>query len=220
MPSDSRIVEAYIGEYASGKSELAINRALELRRTFEPVILVDLDFVEPFYTLRPVKKLLEQQGLTVVAWEREDTFGLGETGNLVHPAARWVMGRPGHIILDVGYGVHGAGSLNLAEGALESPELKVWVVINIARPVTAEVSDIVDYVKELQRVDGLINNTHLGDNTTIDFVCQGLRVVEEAGRILNLPVIYTALTEELAVEAGLEGAKVKIIKRYMPEAMW
>ncbi len=184
---------------------------------------MDLDFVEPFYTLRPIKKHLEQQGLSVVSWEREDTFGLGETGNLVHPATRWVMWRPGHIILDVGYGVHGAASLNLVEGVLESPELKVWVVINIARPITSEVNDIVDYVKGLQRADGLINNSHLGDNTTIDFVHQGLRVVEEAGRILNLPIIYTAMTEELAREglkAGCDGAKVKTIKRYMPDAMW
>ncbi|MFA4884869.1 MAG: 4Fe-4S dicluster domain-containing protein [Desulfotomaculaceae bacterium] len=48
-----RIVEAYVGEYAAGKSESAINRALEVVRQGRKVTLVDLDLVEPFYTLRP-----------------------------------------------------------------------------------------------------------------------------------------------------------------------
>jgi hypothetical protein len=224
MPqSQARIVEAYIGEYASGKSELAVNRALELRRTSDEVTLVDLDFVEPFYTLRALRDFLQQQGLTVIAWGREDSFGLGETGSLVNPPARWVMWRSGHIIIDVGYGVHGAASLNLVEGALESRELKVWAVINTGRPMTSNVRDIVDYVKSLQRVDGLINNSHLGDLTTVEFALEGLRVVEEASKILKLPVVYTAIEKKLepkALAAGLHPSQIKTITRYMPEAMW
>ncbi len=221
--AQARIVEAYIGEYASGKSELAINRALELRQTSDEVTLVDLDFVEPFYTLRSLRDYLQQQGLTVIAWGREDSFGLGETGSLVNPPARWVMWRSGHIIIDVGYGVHGAASLNLVEGALESPELKVWAVINTGRPMTSTVRDIVDYVTSLQRVDGLINNSHLGDLTTMEFVLEGLRVVKEASQQLNLPVIYTAVEKALEPDlraAGLNPSQIKGITRYMPGAMW
>ena len=59
----SRIIEAYIGEYASGKSEMAINRALELKNQGRQVTLVDLDTVEPFYTLRILKKDLEAMGI-------------------------------------------------------------------------------------------------------------------------------------------------------------
>lgn len=219
----TRIVEAYIGEYASGKSELAINRALELRQISDKVTLVDLDFVEPFYTLRPLKESLEGQGLTVIAWGREDSFGLGETGSLVNPSARWVMWHSGHIIMDVGYGVHGAASLNLVEGAWESPELKVWAVINIGRPMTSTVRDIVDYVQSLQRVDGLINNSHLGELTTVEFVLEGLRVIEEASAILELPVVYTAIEKTLkpdALAAGLNPSQIKGITRYMPGSMW
>ena len=53
------IIEAYVGEYASGKSENAVNRALELKRQGLAVTLVDLDTVEPCYTLRPIKQELE-----------------------------------------------------------------------------------------------------------------------------------------------------------------
>ena len=66
LPYSPRVVEAYVGEYASGKSELAINRALELKNQGRMVTLVDLDTVEPFYTLRPVKKMLEEKGLVII----------------------------------------------------------------------------------------------------------------------------------------------------------
>ncbi len=202
---------------------MAVNRALELRRASRTVTLVDLDFVEPFYTLRGLKPFLEEQGLTVIAWGREDSFGLGETGSLVNPPARWALWRSGDIIIDVGYGVHGAASLNLVEGAPESEELKVWAVINIGRPMTSNVRDIVDYVRGLGRVDGLINNSHLGDLTTVEFVMEGLMIVEKAAAILNLPVIYTAVEKRLESKlpaAGLGTAPVKIITRYMPESRW
>ena len=50
-----RIIEAYVGEYASGKSENAVNRALAIRGQGLSVTLVDLDTVEPCYTMRPIK---------------------------------------------------------------------------------------------------------------------------------------------------------------------
>ena len=68
LNSLARIVEAYIGEYASGKSEVAINRSLELKSQGRQVTLVDLDTVEPFYTLRPLKNKLESQGLNVISF--------------------------------------------------------------------------------------------------------------------------------------------------------
>ncbi len=47
------IGEAYVGEYASGKSEVAINRARQLAQRQEKVTLVDLDLMEPFLIQPP-----------------------------------------------------------------------------------------------------------------------------------------------------------------------
>lgn len=218
-----RIVEAYIGEYASGKSENAINRALELEKMGLEVTLADLDTVEPFYTLRPIKGLLESRGITVVGWGPEDRFGLGETGGLIKPAARWVLRRKGSVILDIGYGVYGAQTLNLVEGADEDPDLKVLVVVNTARPMTATTKDIVEYVRSLGRADGLVSNNHLGGETTPEFIEKGNRVVVEAARILNIPVVFAAVDESRREDiSGIDflGVPVKFIKRYMINAMW
>lgn len=216
-------MEAYVGEYASGKSEVAVNRALMLSRTGRRITLVDLDIVEPCYTLRPIKRELAARGIAVLAWETRDTMGLGETGNILRAENRWALMRPGDIILDVGYGVEGSRTLNLLEGAANDPDLKVVAVINCSRPMTGSLEDIVDYVRELGRVDMLVNNTHLGDETTVETVQEGAGMVTEAAAKLSLPVLATTALAGLAALIGPEdcmGNQVWPIKRYMPNTLW
>ena len=217
-----RVVEAYVGEYASGKSELAINRALELKSQGHMVTLVDLDTVEPFYTLRPLKKMLEEKGLIIIGYSSEDAFGLGETGAMLNPAARWALWREGDIILDVGYGVFGAKTLNLVEGALESTELRVIAVINYTRPMTGSRQRITEYIKNLGRVDAIVANTHLGDQTTVDIIKQGNNEILAVAQDLNIPVDYMVVDENMRDSIKTEdfNLPIRVIHRYMPQALW
>ncbi len=221
LKEKTRIVEAYIGEYASGKSEMAINRALELSDQGRRVTLVDLDTVEPFYTLRPIKKQLEKMSLNIISQSREDSFGLGETGAMITPQARWALRNEGDIILDIGYGVFGAQTLNLVEEIDQTPELKVLAVLNASRPMTNSLGRILEYVGGLGRVDGIVANTHMGDETTPEIINAGNEIIIEAARILQLPVMYIAVVEDLKnCEINRFGMPIKYIKRYMPSAMW
>ncbi len=218
-----RIVEAYVGEYASGKSEVAVNRALDLAAAGRQVTLVDLDVVEPCYTLRPIKKELEQKGISVLAWETRDMIGLGETGNILRAENRWALRRPGDIILDIGYGVEGAKTLALLEDAGSDPDLKVYAVVNVARPMTGSVAGIVQYIRELGRVDGLINNSHLGDDTDLEIILEGVRVVGEAAGVLGIPVVAVTAVAELADRIGpadSAGNPLRKLVRYMPRTLW
>jgi len=218
-----RIVETYVGEYAGGKSENAVNRALELARLGRRVTLVDLDIVEPVYTLRPIREELKALGVEVIAWKTPETTGLGEAGTLIKPEARWALRREGDVILDIGYGVEGAKTLNLLEGARTDPDLKVFAVINTSRPMTAGVADIVEHVREMGRVDGLINNTHLADETTVEVVQEGAGVVTRAAEILGLPVIASVAEKGIAEKMGpvdCMGNPVRPLDRFMPGAFW
>lgn len=217
-----RIVEAYIGEYASGKSEISINRALNLKEQERLVTLVDLDTVEPFYTLRPIKKDLEAQGLTVIGLSEEDSFGLGETGAMLNPRARWALMNDGDIIMDIGYGVNGARTLNLVEGAYESPELKIFAVVNYSRPMTNSRDRIKEYVLSLGRVDAIIANTHLADETTIELVKEGNQEIIQAATDLGIPVEAMVVEDRLRCQIMQEnlGIPIRFIRRYMPAAMW
>jgi hypothetical protein len=217
------IIEAYVGEYASGKSENAINRALHLKKQGLSVTLADLDTVEPCYTLRPIKEELEQHGIDVVAWATRETLGLGEAGNVIKGAMRWVLRRQKNVVLDVGYGVHGANIFNLVEGAFENPYLKIIAVINMSRPFTNTVDIILEYVGTLGRVDALLNNTHLAEETTVEVVERGARGVTEAAQKLNLPVVASSAVSETAAKIGQTdcmGNPVWQLTRIMPRAFW
>ncbi|WP_371374760.1 hypothetical protein [Sporomusa aerivorans] len=217
------IIEAYVGEYASGKSENAVNRAIYLRKQGLPVTIVDLDTVEPCYTLRPIKKEMEELGIDVVAWETRDTTGLGEAGNVIKGSMRWVLRRKGNIIMDVGYGVHGARIFNLVEGALDNPYLKIIAVLNMSRPFTSTVDNILDYVATLGRVDAVLNNTHMAEETTVEIVQRGAEGVTEAARLLGVPVVATAAVTEIAEQIGpadCMGNPVWQLERIMPRTFW
>lgn len=218
----ARIVEAYIGEYASGKSEMAINRALELRKQGRQVTLVDLDTVEPFYTLRPIKKMLEEMDLQVIGFSPDQSFGLGETGAMLNPRARWALMNEGDVIMDIGYGVNGARTLNLVEGADQSAELKILAVVNTSRPMTNSQERINEYISSLGRVDGIIANTHLGDETTMEIMEAGNQLIIETAEKMQIPVEYIAMEDRFqsSPRNKQNNLPVKFIHRYMPAAIW
>lgn len=215
-------MEAYIGEYASGKSELSINRALELNYRGHLVTIVDLDTVEPFYTLRPVRKSLEAEGITVISQTQADVFGLGETGAMLNPRARWALRHDGDIIMDIGYGVNGAKTLNLVEGAYQSPDLKILAVVNYMRPMTNSPERIKEYLSDLGRIDAIAANTHLGDQTTLEILIGGDKKIIQTAAELKIPIAYVA-AEQKWQDSNLEqyfDVPLKYIRRYMPAAMW
>lgn len=216
-------MEAYVGEYAAGKSEVAVNRALDLAGEGRLVTLVDLDIVEPCYTLRPIKHLLEERGVCVLAWETRQTVGLGEAGTVLRADARWALRREGDVVLDIGYGVEGSKTLDLLEGARTEENLRVLAVLNVSRPMTATVEDLVEHVRGMMPVHGLVNNTHLGDETTPEVVQAGAGVVEGAARLLGLPVVATTAVAEVAARLGPRdacGHPVRALTRFMPRAFW
>jgi hypothetical protein len=109
------------------------------------------------------------------------------------------------------------------EGADTSPELKVLAVINTTRPMTNEVPDIISYVRSLGRVDALVNNTHLSNETTPELIAEGLKKIKQVGAVFGLPIAFTAIDSRLReqiIGPYWEGEPIKFIQRYMPAAMW
>ncbi|MBR5328808.1 MAG: hypothetical protein IKV45_01225 [Firmicutes bacterium] len=218
-----RIVEAYIGEYASGKSENAVNRALSLAEQGRKVTLVDLDLVEPVYTLRPLIEMLEEKGVHVIAWKTEETIGLGEAGSVLHPAMRWALRNEGDVILDIGYGAKVSAVLNLLEGIEDEKDLKVILVVNTLRPMTDSVDKIIEYLYETGPAHGMIANTHLGEQTTVELMVNGLHMVQEAAEKVNLPVLAMAVDERFKEEFSedtVDGVPLRLLRRYLPMGFW
>lgn len=224
-----RICEAYVGEYASGKSENAVARAIGLAEAGHAVTLVDLDLVEPCYTLRSLIDPLAARGVTVLAWRPEETFGLGEAGQILLPAARWALRRAGDIIFDVGYGVGGTAILNLIEGIADEPDFRIIMIANFARPQLATPELLRQYIEDLGGVDGLIANTHLGEETNPALVLDGFHKTARVAKELGISLDALALSREFAdaypeflarlpEETG--GCPIRIFERILPQGFW
>lgn len=225
----TRTVEVYTGAYASGKSEISINRAFKLNDGTAPLTIIDLDTVEPAYTLRPLKKELNELGLEVVT--QEDYFGLGEAGNVITPDQINCLAREGNLVIDVGYGVGGLDILEIINHISEEDNLKIYIVINTSKIETASVENIVEYVnwskgdedQKWKKFSGIISNTHFGDETTREDIIRGYEIVKKAGEKLNLPIIAIGASENIAQtfeNDQYDSIPVWSLKRFMPKALW
>ena len=223
-----RIVEVYAGAYASGKSETALNRARQFAIQKKQITLVDLDTVEPAYTLRPIAEELEGMGINVIT--QPDNFGLGEAASYVTPAQTNCLAVDGDIIIDVGYGAGGLDILDIINNIDEETNIHIYLVVNTAKFETSSVDNIIEYAtfsegiekRDWKKFTGLISNTHLGDETTKEDIINGYNKLKQASEILNLPIRAIGVDEKLASDFDLtyDGVDVWVYRRMMPKAFW
>lgn len=224
----NRFVEVYAGAYASGKSETAINRARQFALQHKKITLVDLDTVEPAYTLRPIAGELEKQGIDVVT--QLEYFGLGEAGSYITPAQKNCLSNNGDIIIDVGYGASGLDMLDILTNIEHEDNLKIYIVINASKFETSSVENIVEYItfsegvekRSWKKFSGMISNTHFGDETTKEDVIRGYEILKKASKIVNIPIRAIGVDEKLMKEFDFtyDGVDVWIYNRMMPTALW
>ena len=117
------------GHYGSGKTNLAVNLALQLADAGEKVTIVDFDIVNPYFRTADFAKLFEERGVTLAASMYANT-------SLDIPAISFDMERmayePGYLIVDVGGDDAGAIGLGrYAEGfsAYAPDQLDLWYVV-------------------------------------------------------------------------------------------
>lgn len=222
----ARVIEIYAGAYASGKSETALNRARQYAQLNKPITLVDLDTVEPAYTLRPIANDLRKMGINVIT--QPDNFGLGEAASYVTPAQVNFLSNDGDIIVDVGYGAGGLDILDIVNNIDKETNLQAYLVVNTAKFETSTIDNIIEYVdfargsERKYDFSGMISNTHFGDETTKEDIINGYNKLKIASQKVNISIRAIGIDEKLAQDFALtyDGVEVWAYKRMMPKAFW
>ena len=62
-----RRVTVFAGHYGSGKTNLAINYALMLRKSLERVAIADLDIVNPYFRTEDSRTAIEEAGVRFIS---------------------------------------------------------------------------------------------------------------------------------------------------------
>ena len=204
--TDRRFV-VLVGNYGSGKTELALNLALDSARTMQTT-LVDLDIVNPYFRSGEKADELRAAGVRVLM----PTFALSTVDIPALPAEiQSVFEQPGdRVIFDVGGDDTGAAALGRYAPSFRRfrEDTLVCLVVNAMRPLTQTPEDVADLARRIENrgrmnIDVVINNTNLADLTDSEIIRQGHAVAQEAARLLGIPQVVDAAMPRLAVEGAL-----------------
>lgn len=198
LPGKERIT-IFVGEFGSGKTELAVNYALHLRQQGHQTAIVDIDLVKPYFRTRESRAMLEEQGIQVVAPEAK--YAATSLPVLPPDVNRLIYQQDCQVVLDVGGGESSIALGQFHERLAENP-YQALLVVNTCRPFTATPDDIVDTLTRIEqasrlKISGLVSNTNLAGDTTAELVMKGLAITEEAAARLGLPICWVVVPEWL-----------------------
>jgi hypothetical protein len=219
----TRRVVILVGHFGAGKTEIAANLAFGARGRGETVSLVDLDVVKPYLRLRLLIDDLQARGIELVAPRGERFYA---DLPIVVPEVRAAVGHAAaglrRVIVDVGGAEVGSRVLGTIPG-LDDPALTdVLFIVNGRRPFAETPEAVVRMIGEVERasklrVSGLVANTHLIDETTLDIVRQGLDLTRAVAVNTRLPIRFCAVRASLAAacRADDHGLPVLSIERHI-----
>ena len=187
-----------IGNYGSGKSELALNFAFRAAERGERTELLDLDMVNTYFRLTERGKQVEMKEIRLVSPNFANS-GIETLSLPAEVASAFAMDWD-TVIFDVGGDAVGSTALGRYHEdfmALEEGALEVLNVVNIRRPLAGTVEKVIHLQEEMQihsrlKITGMINNTNLAEVTGPDELRDGYEIVREVSMKTGVPVRYTA----------------------------
>jgi hypothetical protein len=213
-------VVVIVGNYGSGKSEVAVNLAVHHRQAGEAVRLVDLDLVNPYFRSREAAAALGALGVALIlppaAYRQADL-------PVLSPEVAGAIRQPGGLtILDVGGDNVGARVLAALAAAFAGRPYRMLQVVNPLRPATATAAGCLSIRREIEAaaglaVDGLIGNANLIDETSVGVVLDGAAFMRALARESGLPLVCVTAPEALApqLDSARIGCPVLAIRRQL-----
>ena len=192
------------GHYGTGKTNCAVNMAMDLKRQYPKVAVADLDIVNPYFRTKDSEEEFEKADIELICSRYANT-------NLDIPALpenlyRITEDRDTKMILDIGGDDSGAIVLGrLASAILEENDYEMLTVINKYRPLTPDVESTVEVLREIEAASripctGIVNNSNLGEETAPEDVAASLQYAEDVASAMGIPVVMTTVKADLYEE--------------------
>lgn len=189
------------GHYGSGKTNIAVNLARDLRRQHDKVAIADVDIVNPYFRTKDSEELLQKEGIRLIC----SPYANSNVDIPALPAEMYSVtdDKTLHCIIDVGGDERGALALGRLSDAIENEgNYDMFLVVNGYRPLTRTADATIEVMREIEeacrlKFTAIINNSNLGLETTPEDVENSLSYVEELSQKTGLPVLFTTVTQEL-----------------------
>ena len=202
------------GEAGSGKSEIAINLAIQLARRGEDVALVDLDLIKPF--LRSSGALLALSGAHVTLIAPEGKHASSDLPILLPQVRSLFQDLERRIVADVGGSESGMRVIHALKDVIPSDETDFFLVLNSKRPFTDTIEKAVACAKRMLvspvvKLTGVISNTHLKGETDANMVKEGALFAMEVAERLGIKRILVAGKRKICEELQREGFEMPLL---------
>lgn len=189
------------GHYGCGKTNFALNMAVNAAKNGEKITLVDLDIVNPYFRTADYRDELEKLGVNVIAQNLEGT-------TLDAPALTAQMfsifeESMGRVIVDVGGDDAGATALGRFSKQLNESGYDMLCVVNKFRKFISSPEEAAQLLGEIEaacrlKATGIVNNSHLGAQTTAQDIISGVDYAKKTAEITGLPLVYTTAPKSVA----------------------
>ena len=208
------------GHYGSGKTNIAVNIALDLKTRHERVAVADIDIVNPYFRTKDSEELFKEKGIRLICSSYANT-------NIDIPALPQDIyaitdDKELYCVLDVGGDERGALALGrIAPKIAEENDYEMLYVLNAFRPLTRDVESALEVMREIEeacklKFTAVVNNSNLGVETSDDDIIGSIAVSRALAEKAGIPMIYTTvhkLTDNL-LETG-ESFREIILQKHM-----
>lgn len=186
------------GHYGSGKTNIAVNLAIDLAEKGEHVCVVDLDIVNPYFRTADFEELFKSRGIRLAAPRFANT-------NLDIPSLCIDMEAlldNYRVILDVGGDDSGALALGQYAALLSARGCDMLYVVNKYRFLTHTPYEAVELLRDIEQASGIkatgiVNCSNLGESTSAKDVESSRDFAEQCAEAAGVPVVFTAARREL-----------------------
>jgi hypothetical protein len=206
------------GYYGSGKSEICTELAIQNELNY----LIDLDIINPYFRTRSLSKLFEAHGIhlvesTVKGMSNSDLPFVSGEGKIPF------LNKNINAIYDLGGTESGARIFRqFYEYISDKEEIDFYYVVNASREENQSVMNILKDIESIEYqlrlpCTGLINNTHMLEYTQKEDILKGQVLCQEVSKTKNIPIVYTAIWDQLNIEFEFEGRLLTINRHIAKE---
>ncbi len=206
-------VRIFTGHYGSGKTEVAVNYAMNLAKQDKKIAFADMDIVNVYFRSREVRDKLEENGVYMLDSSINTSVELPSLpGENYMPFSDDSF----EYIVDLGGNDVGITVLLRYKEVINIDEVSLFMVVNAYRPATNTVEGILAEKEALEaksgmKITGFINNTNLARETTFEDLVYGDKLLNEVFEICKVPIVYTTYVKEVVSDVRVEELSGEVI---------
>ena len=217
-------ITIFSGHYGSGKTNLAVNYAFMLEKEGYGVSIADLDIVNPYFRTKDSEKMFAEKGIELISLPFANTSV--DLPSLPSAAYGLFQRRDRQVIIDLGGDDRGALALGrFVPRILEENDYDMVFTVNFYRPLTTTAEEALEVFREIEyaaklKFTKIVNNSNLGDMTTVDDVVKTVGMAERLSEMTGIPVAFTAVNENIYADVAEKLGKNNVFPLQLQEKLF